>query len=180
MILMFLFLQGPVGYVPPPSCEPITTPLCSDLGYTQALIPNFLGHTNQRRAREELNIFSSLVRLGCSRQLKPFICSVYVPECEAAQAEPPCRTLCEQARTGCEPLMNKFGVQWPQSLSCENFTTESCQNVSRPSGDKASGKSKVLLKWRCFWYVYVGPCLLWQCLYIGIINSHNKFNLISK
>ncbi|NXW74370.1 FZD1 protein, partial [Hirundo rustica] len=37
------------------------------------------------------------------------------------QALPPCRSLCERARQGCEALMNKFGFQWPDTLRCEKF-----------------------------------------------------------
>lgn len=29
--------------------------------------------------------------------------------------------------------MNKFGYQWPASLNCEAFNTESCEHVSPPS-----------------------------------------------
>lgn len=144
MILMSLFPQGQEVHVRvpptlppslPPSCEPITVPLCSDLTYTQTLMPNFLGHRSQEEAGLEVHSFFPLVKVGCSPQLKPFICSAYVPDCVAGQARPPCRRLCEQARSGCESLMNKFGFMWPESLSCEKFTTESCQHVSRPTGD---------------------------------------------
>ncbi|KAG7214249.1 hypothetical protein INR49_023225 [Caranx melampygus] len=125
-------VQGQEVHVPPtlpPPCEPITVPLCSDLTYAQTLMPNFLGHRSQTDAGLELHTFVPLVKVDCSPQLKPFLCSVYVPDCVAGHARPPCRTLCEQARSGCESLMNKFGFQWPESLSCEKFTTESCQHV---------------------------------------------------
>ncbi|XP_042371866.1 frizzled-7-A-like, partial [Plectropomus leopardus] len=51
-----------------------------------------------------------------------FLCSMYAPVCTVLeQAIPPCRSLCERARQGCEALMNKFGFQWPERLRCENF-----------------------------------------------------------
>ena len=27
---------------------------------------------------------------------------------------------------GCEPLMNKFGFRWPESLDCTRFPEEEC------------------------------------------------------
>ncbi|RWR99382.1 hypothetical protein B4U80_05175, partial [Leptotrombidium deliense] len=37
---------------------------------------------------------------------------------------PPCRALCEASRNGCEFLMNKFGMKWPDYLDCNNFPNE--------------------------------------------------------
>ena len=34
---------------------------------------------------------------------------------------PPCRSLCESAREGCEELLNRIGFDWPESLQCERF-----------------------------------------------------------
>ncbi|XP_020511902.1 atrial natriuretic peptide-converting enzyme [Labrus bergylta] len=109
------------------TCETITVPLCKDLPYTETIMPNLIGHKSQVEAGLDMQQFSSLVRVGCSPQLKPFLCSLFAPECEAGEARPPCRTLCEQARSGCESLMNKFEVQWPESFQCDKFTTESCE-----------------------------------------------------
>ncbi|KAI3361382.1 hypothetical protein L3Q82_012937, partial [Scortum barcoo] len=123
-------VQGQVNPVPPTvpaTCEPITVPLCRDLLYTDTVLPNALGHKTQEEAGLEINMFAPLVRVECSPQLKSFLCSVYTPECVSGKPRPPCRTLCEQARSGCESLMNKFGLQWPEGLRCEAFTTESCE-----------------------------------------------------
>ncbi|XP_034534269.1 uncharacterized protein LOC117808693, partial [Notolabrus celidotus] len=114
-----------------PTCERITIPLCQDLDYTETIMPNSLGDRRQEDAGLGLHQFYPLVRVGCSPQLKPFLCSVYAPECERGQPRSACSTLCEQARSGCEPLMTKFGFQWPEALRCENFNTESC--VRRPA-----------------------------------------------
>uniref|UniRef100_A0A8D3DZY9 FZ domain-containing protein n=1 Tax=Scophthalmus maximus TaxID=52904 RepID=A0A8D3DZY9_SCOMX len=117
------------------------------------------GHFGQSQAGQEVHQFYPLVKVDCSPQLKPFLCSVYTPDCVAGKPRPPCRTLCEQARSGCESLMNKFGfvwpealrtlceqarsgcesvmnkfgLKWPEVLSCEAFTTESCEHVSLTS-----------------------------------------------
>ncbi|XP_030013328.1 uncharacterized protein LOC115435202 isoform X1 [Sphaeramia orbicularis] len=123
-------VQGPPSRpppTPPPTCQTITIPLCTGLSYTETVLPNILGHRTQENAGLEVGQFYPLVKVECSPQLKPFLCSVYTPECVSGRPRPPCRTLCEKARSGCEPLMTKFGFSWPESLKCEAFTTESCE-----------------------------------------------------
>uniref|UniRef100_A0A8D0L9P7 Frizzled-1 n=1 Tax=Sphenodon punctatus TaxID=8508 RepID=A0A8D0L9P7_SPHPU len=103
-------------------CQPISIPLCTDIAYNQTIMPNLLGHTNQEDAGLEVHQFYPLVKVQCSAELKFFLCSMYAPVCTVLeQALPPCRSLCERARQGCEALMNKFGFQWPDSLRCEKF-----------------------------------------------------------
>ncbi|KAM8735675.1 uncharacterized protein AB9X84_024043 [Acanthopagrus schlegelii] len=113
---------------PPATCELITVPLCQDLPYIDTAMPNILGHNSQEDAGLEVHQFTPLIKVGCSSHLKPFLCSVYTPECTSGKLRPPCRTLCEQARAGCETLMNKFGFPWPNALSCDKFSTESCEH----------------------------------------------------
>lgn len=127
---MFLFMQDQESiFAQTLMCQPISVPLCQDLPYTQTALPNALGHKTQEDISMEINQFVPLVKVQCSPHLKPFLCSVYTPECVAGKVRSPCRTLCEQARSGCESLMNKFGFLWPESLRCDKFTTESCENV---------------------------------------------------
>ncbi|XP_068586172.1 frizzled-7-A-like [Cebidichthys violaceus] len=103
-------------------CQSISVPLCRDLVYNQTIMPNLLGHTNQEDAGLEVHQFYPLVKVQCSVDLRFFLCSVYVPVCTVLdRALPPCRSLCERARLGCENLMNKFGFQWPERLRCEDF-----------------------------------------------------------
>ncbi|NXC50918.1 FZD1 protein, partial [Penelope pileata] len=103
-------------------CQPISIPLCTDIAYNQTILPNLLGHTNQEDAGLEVHQFYPLVKVQCSLELKFFLCSMYAPVCTVLeQALPPCRSLCERARQGCEALMNKFGFQWPDTLRCEKF-----------------------------------------------------------
>lgn len=47
---------------------------------------------------------------------------MFAPVCTILdKAIPPCRSLCESARSGCERLMNDFGYQWPDSLDCSKL-----------------------------------------------------------
>ncbi|XP_053142195.1 frizzled-7 isoform X2 [Hemicordylus capensis] len=127
-------------------CQPISIPLCTDIAYNQTILPNLLGHTNQEDAGLEVHQFYPLVKVQCSPELRFFLCSMYAPVCTVLeQAIPPCRSLCERARQGCEALMNKFGFQWPERLRCENFPVhgagEICvgQNTSDTSGGGGGG-----------------------------------------
>ncbi|XP_067825147.1 frizzled-2 [Heptranchias perlo] len=111
-------------------CQPISIPLCTDIAYNQTIMPNLLGHTNQEDAGLEVHQFYPLVKVQCSPELKFFLCSMYAPVCTVLeQAIPPCRSICERARQGCEALMNKFGFQWPERLRCENFPVHGTEQL---------------------------------------------------
>ncbi|KAK6166580.1 hypothetical protein SNE40_023236 [Patella caerulea] len=121
-------------------CEPITIPLCKDIQYNETIMPNLLNHQKQDDAGLEVHQFFPLVKVQCSTQLKFFLCTMYVPVCTVLEdAIPPCQSLCNQARDGCESLMNKFGFQWPDSLKCEKFPqTGLCvgENTTEPTTQK--------------------------------------------
>lgn len=115
------------------ACEPITVPLCSGLTYNLTVMPNVLGHPTQDEAGLEVHQFYPLVKVECSPALKPFLCSVYAPECINGNIRAPCRRVCERARAGCEPLMNKFGFLWPERLNCETFKNDTCDPEPAPT-----------------------------------------------
>lgn len=125
-------------------CQPISIPLCSQLPYNQTILPNLLGHSSQEDAGLEVHQFYPLVQVRCSAQLRFFLCSMYAPVCTVLeQAIPPCRSLCELARRGCEGLMNKFGFQWPERLRCHNFpvhgTGQICVGQNTSEGGDGEG-----------------------------------------
>jgi frizzled protein 1/7 len=103
-------------------CEPITINLCMDMPYNETIMPNLLNHQKQEDAGPEVHQFSPLVKLKCSPDLKFFLCAMYAPVCTILdKALPPCRSLCESAKMGCEKLMNNFGFYWPESMDCSKF-----------------------------------------------------------
>lgn len=103
-------------------CEAITIPLCKNIQYNETIMPNLLKHENQEDAGLEVHQFFPLVEVQCSPDLRIFLCSVYAPMCTSMdRAIPPCRSLCQSARSGCERLMNQYGFQWPESLDCSKF-----------------------------------------------------------
>lgn len=48
---------------------------------------------------------------------------MYTPICieDYAKPLPACRSVCERARAGCAPLMQKYGFQWPERMACEKL-----------------------------------------------------------
>ncbi|GFS02812.1 frizzled-7 [Elysia marginata] len=106
-------------------CEKITVPMCKDMEYNETIMPNLLNHMKQSVAGLEVAQYIPLVKVACSDKLSLFLCTLYVPVCTMmGQAIPPCRGLCEEARSGCETLMNRFGFTWPETLRCSQFPVE--------------------------------------------------------
>lgn len=106
----------------PGRCEPIKINLCSGLPYNETAIPNLFNHQNQDDASLEINQFAPLVKINCSPYFRAFLCAMYVPVCTVLKKPlPPCRSICERAKAGCEPIMIRFGFQWPSNLECSKL-----------------------------------------------------------
>ncbi|KAJ2944110.1 hypothetical protein O0L34_g18075 [Tuta absoluta] len=106
-----------------PRCEEITIPMCRGIGYNLTSFPNALDHDTQEEAGLEVHQYWPLVEIKCSADLKFFLCSVYTPICieDYTKPLPACRSVCERARAGCAPLMQKYGFQWPERMACEKL-----------------------------------------------------------
>ena len=105
-------------------CEPLSISLCRGLPYNQTMLPNLLGHSNQQLAALELHRYQPLVKLRCSPHLQMFICTFFAPVCtELASPIPPCRNLCEAARSGCEKFVGSFSIEWSKEFDCAQFPT---------------------------------------------------------
>ncbi|XP_072746441.1 frizzled-7 [Anoplolepis gracilipes] len=103
-------------------CEPITINLCMNIPYNETIMPNLMNHQKQEDAGQEVHQYVPLVKMKCSPDLRFFLCTVYAPVCTIIEkAIPPCRSLCESARSGCEGLMNSFGFAWPEALDCSKM-----------------------------------------------------------
>lgn len=131
-------VAGDVNFIQPEEerrpCEDVKLSLCKGVEYNQTTFPNILGHTQQSEAEAESAQYAPLARVRCSPYVTLFLCSVYAPICtELPQPIRPCKSLCLNVKYGCEPLMMKFGYQWPERLNCDQFPTGSIcvgQNVS--------------------------------------------------
>ena len=116
-------------------CVEIKIPLCQNIGYNLTSMPNMFNHTTQEEAALDVHQFWPLIEINCSSDLKPFLCSMFAPLCllNSKEEVPPCRSLCESARNGCEPLMIKYGFSWPERMKCDKFP-EAGRNKSCLSG----------------------------------------------
>lgn len=129
-------------------CEKIKIPLCQSVGYNLTYMPNMFNHDTQEEAALEVHQFWPLVEIKCSANLKEFLCSMYAPICQPNYRReiPPCRSLCQQAKEGCAPLMRQYGFSWPKRMRCENFPKfghKLCvgKNQSEPTQTSTTGKT---------------------------------------
>ena len=124
-------------------CERISIPLCRDIQYNFTIMPNLVGHRNQDEAGLEVHQFYPLVKVNCSAYLKVFLCATYAPVCtdvdEPIPMIPPCRSLCNKARRGCEELMEEFGFTWPDPLQCSRFPENNGQALCVDDDNEGSG-----------------------------------------
>lgn len=85
--------------------------------------PNEMNHETQEEAGLEVHQFWPLVEIKCSADLRFFLCSMYAPICieDYHKPLPVCRSVCERAREGCEPIMEQYSFKWPERMNCENL-----------------------------------------------------------
>ncbi|XP_059583226.1 secreted frizzled-related protein 3 [Alligator mississippiensis] len=106
------------------ACEPVRIPLCKSLPWNMTKMPNHLHHSTQANAILAIEQFEGLLGTQCSADLLFFLCAMYAPICTIDfQHEPikPCKSVCERARAGCEPVLIKYRHAWPESLACEDL-----------------------------------------------------------
>ena len=111
-------------------CQRLKINLCKGLNYDRALFPNFENHRTQEMAALTVNHFNPLFKVGCSADLKYFVCSYYAPVCNTlGRLIKPCKSLCESARKGCHTVMKRFGYDWPSQLDCNKFPADPMQEI---------------------------------------------------
>jgi frizzled protein 5/8 len=145
-------------------CEPITVPMCRGLDYNLTTMPNQFNHETQDDAAMEVRSrigqtnfidshhvlcccfkaqqFWPLVEINCSKDLKFFLCSMYTPICIEGYTKPvrPCKSVCQRVRIGCEKFMQKYGFDWPESMSCDAFPEYGSDDVCMDPIDALANK----------------------------------------
>lgn len=123
-------------------CVEITIPLCQNIGYNLTSMPNMFNHSTQEEAALEIHQFWPLVEINCSPDLNSFLCYMYAPMCllNSKEEVPPCRSICESARNGCEPLLLRYGFSWPEGMKCDKFPgrNKSCLSGSSTQATQSS------------------------------------------
>uniref|UniRef100_A0A0X3PZN9 Frizzled-1 n=1 Tax=Schistocephalus solidus TaxID=70667 RepID=A0A0X3PZN9_SCHSO len=133
--------RGPENpYAETSKCELIRIAACQGLPYNHTILPNTFGHTSQEEAGQDVTQYNSLVKIPCNPSLKLFLCSLYFPVCtELRKPLPPCRSLCQQNRDRCEPIMRSFSFQWPANMQCELFPEDGlCISEDKPETKPAA------------------------------------------
>lgn len=106
-------------------CEPIRIPMCrSAMPYNITQMPNLLYHSTQTNAELVFEQYTELVQTNCSSVLLFYLCSVFVPVCPTGFQQlviPPCKNICEEAKRGCEPVLRRYNLQWPEQLRCSEL-----------------------------------------------------------
>ncbi|XP_071796129.1 secreted frizzled-related protein 3-like [Asterias amurensis] len=124
LFLIYAFLTS--GTTEAAGCEAIQLPMCSGMKYNMTQMPNLLHHSAQENAKLSIEQFQDLVNTNCSDLLLFFLCTMYAPICTKSlefevEAIPPCKGVCVEARSKCEPTMLRYNVTWPDYLSCQNL-----------------------------------------------------------
>ncbi|XP_010004443.1 PREDICTED: atrial natriuretic peptide-converting enzyme [Chaetura pelagica] len=131
LILLLVILLTFVG-----ACINITNSQCQILPYNYTTISSVLSFVKSSEMEKFLKFFSYLNRLSCYQHIMLFGCSLALPECisdgDDSQGILPCRTFCEAAKEGCEPVLGMVNASWPEFLKCSQF-----QN--KPENDTTTG-----------------------------------------
>lgn len=107
-------------------CDRITVALCQDTPYNYTRMPNMLGHFNQDMVSIAVQEYKPLIEVQCSEHLKFFLCSIFTPMCTDTVdvTVTSCRSVCEEVKRSCLPLLKNFGFSWPDMLNCSQFPTK--------------------------------------------------------
>nr|XP_033805649.1 secreted frizzled-related protein 2-like [Geotrypetes seraphini] len=107
------------------SCKAIPSSmiLCHGVGYSNMRLPNLLGHETMKEVLQQAGSWMPLLTKQCHKETKKFLCSLFAPVCllELEEAVYPCRSLCQEVRDGCTPVMAAFGFPWPEMFNCTQF-----------------------------------------------------------
>lgn len=164
LIFVFMIFAVASRYTDRENCQAVKVSRCADFNYNYTLYPNLLQHQRQDDAESELRQYDLLVQSECSPHLRFFLCVLFVPVCTVLNKPlPPCRDLCNEVRSGCETLLNRYGFNWPEQFFCSRFprpNEDICIGNPQTGATKKEGMSHI------FNAVY---CL--QTRFIRLLNS---------
>lgn len=140
-------------------CRPVpnSMTLCRGLGYARMRLPTLLGHENAREAQQQSGAWLPLVHKRCHRDTTRFLCSLFAPACLPELDKPvrPCRSLCENVRNACAPVMNAFGFPWPDAFNCSRFPGLHSKLCVPGSDDANRSREEVIDAIQGFFFVHI-------------------------
>ncbi|XP_073486599.1 secreted frizzled-related protein 4 isoform X2 [Aquarana catesbeiana] len=110
--------------VHPAPCETVRIPMCKDMPWNITRMPNHLHHSTQENAILAIEQYQELVEINCSPVLNFFLCAMYAPICTLEFLHDPikpCKSVCQRAKDGCEPIMKRYNHSWPENLACDDL-----------------------------------------------------------
>ncbi|KAM3929013.1 secreted frizzled-related protein 4 isoform 2-T2 [Leptodactylus fuscus] len=122
LIAAFCLMLG-TGVQPAP-CETVRIPMCKDMPWNITRMPNHLHHSTQENAILAIEQYQELVDINCSPELNFFLCAMYAPICTLEFLHDPikpCKSVCQRAKDGCEPIMKRYNHSWPENLACDDL-----------------------------------------------------------
>ncbi|KAE8597284.1 hypothetical protein XENTR_v10016413 [Xenopus tropicalis] len=105
-------------------CETVRIPMCRSMPWNITKMPNHLHHSTQENAILAIEQYQELVDIKCSPVLSFFLCAMYAPICTLEFLHDPikpCKSVCQRAKDGCEPIMKIYNHSWPENLSCDDL-----------------------------------------------------------
>ncbi|KAJ6668564.1 hypothetical protein lerEdw1_012046 [Lerista edwardsae] len=132
------------------SCINITYSQCQMLPYNHTTLTPVLSIIKSIEMEKFLKFFSYLNRLSCYQHIMLFGCSLALPECindaDDSHGLLPCRSFCDAAKEGCEPVLGMVNSSWPEFLACSQFQNKSANhNTTRVCFSPEREKGKHLL-----------------------------------
>ncbi|XP_072162994.1 secreted frizzled-related protein 5-like [Diadema setosum] len=105
-----------------PTCVDIPSDLslCQNIGYSQMRMPNLLDHDTMEEVKHQAQSWVPLLMQRCHAETQLFLCTLFAPVCLDRPIYP-CRSLCEEVRGGCAPVMESNCFPWPAMLECSKF-----------------------------------------------------------
>ncbi|XP_051821180.1 atrial natriuretic peptide-converting enzyme [Antechinus flavipes] len=117
------------------ACVNIVNRQCQILPYNHTTPTSAVSIVKSAELEKFLKFFSYLNRLGCYQHIMLFGCSMAFPECvgdgDDSHGLLPCRSFCEIAKEGCEPVLGMVNFSWPEFLKCSQFSDHSNSDIRR-------------------------------------------------
>ncbi|XP_033121263.1 secreted frizzled-related protein 5-like [Anneissia japonica] len=154
MIIVLAFLnfdkcrsmqEGLTGRYSKPTCVniPRQLSLCQDIGYSRMRMPNLLDHESLSEVQTQSVSWLPLVRTACHEDVKLFLCSLFTPVCLDRPIYP-CRSLCEEVKRDCEPVMSQFCFPWPEMLRCDKYPEDNNLCITAQMGNASNANNSAI------------------------------------
>ncbi|XP_074085604.1 atrial natriuretic peptide-converting enzyme isoform X2 [Macrotis lagotis] len=144
------------------ACVNIVSSQCQMLPYNDTTLTSILSIVKRIELEKFLKFFSYLNRLGCYHHIMLFGCSIAFPECisdgDDSHGLLPCRSFCDIAKEGCEPVLGMVNSSWPEFLKCSQFRNHSESDPRRICFSPQQERGKQYCSEDLF-HCHTGKCL---------------------